>query len=271
MNRPAILVVFLALALGCKPSGDRTVRAAVIGGMVTSGMWAELAAAFEKQTGWKVEVVATGPKEVIGPAFRDGKADLLTMHSSDVVTELVAGGFGRNMRPWARNELVLLAPPGDPAGISGMNDGAAALRKIHDGGCQFIDARGSGKRIIAERLWKKAGLDPAGTWIVKDESTSATDLLAFAERRGAYVLCGRIPVLTGKLPPGRMTIAVRGDPDMQRPYVVIEADPANLPGSRTEGARALADFLTGPDGQEFLRRYAATQPLGIPMFFPLSE
>ncbi len=271
--RTILFILVAVLLAGCgKPSPEpRTIRVAVIGGMVMSGMWAELAAQFEHDTGLHLDVVATGPKEVIGPAFREGTADVLTMHSSDVATELVASGFARNLRPWARNELVILAPPGDPAGIIGWQDGAAALRRIAETQSRFIDAKGAGKRIIAEKLWKKSGVEPVGDWMLKDESTSPTDLLAYAERMSAYVLTGRIPVLFGKLPNGGMRIAVHGDPDMQRPYVVLEADPAKIPSARSAAARALGDYLTGPRGQKFLREFASRQPDGIPLFYPLDR
>lgn len=267
-----LVMLMLLLLAGCKPAAEtRTVRVAVIGGMVMSGMWETLSAQFEKDTGVKVELVVCGNKEVIGPEFRKGVADLLTMHSSDVATDLVASGFARNMRPWARNELVILAPPGDPAGVVGWKDGAAALKKIAETKSPFVDAKGAGKRIVAEKLWSKAGIRPTGDWLLADQSNSPTELLAFAERSGAYVLSGRIPVLFGKLPKGGMQIAVEGDPDMQRPYVVIEADPAKFPGARASLARQLSDYLTGPQGQQFLRDAAREQAGGVPLFFPISS
>ena len=60
---------------------------------------------FEAQTGYKVEVVVTGPRPDLDAAMRAGKVDLLTMHSGDITTDLVADGYGVNMRPWTRNEL----------------------------------------------------------------------------------------------------------------------------------------------------------------------
>lgn len=267
-----MLGILLVLSLaGCKPSGgEKSVRVAVIGGMVMSGMWEKLSTQFEKDTGVKIELALCGNKEVIGPAFREGVADVLTMHSSDVATDLVASGFARNMRPWARNELVILAPPGDPAGITGWRDGAAALKRIAETKSHFVDAKGAGKRIIAEKLWSKAGLRPTGEWLLADQSTTPQELLAFAEKNNAYVLTGRIPVLFGKLPKGGMQIAVEGDPDMQRPYVVIEADPGRFPNARTGSARLLSDYLTGPQGQQFLRDVARSQPDGVPLFFPIT-
>ncbi|MBE2204181.1 MAG: substrate-binding domain-containing protein [Chthoniobacterales bacterium] len=270
--RKVLGILLLALVAGCKPSPEpKVVRVAVIGGLVMSGMWDKLSGQFEKDTGVKVVLVISGNKEVIGPAFREGVADVLTMHSSDVATDLVAAGYGQNMRPWARNELVILAPPGDPAGIMGWKDGAAALRRIAETRSRFVDAKGAGKRIIAEKLWSKAGIRPTGEWLLTDQSASPAELLAFAERNGAYVLSGRIPVLFGKLPKGGMQIAVEGDSDMQRPYVVIEANPAKLPGTRSLAARQLSDYLAGPRGQEILKAAARDQPDGKPLLFPITS
>jgi len=44
-------------------------------------------------------------------------------------TNASADGYGINVRPWTRNELSIVGPAGDPAGIRGMTNGAAALRK----------------------------------------------------------------------------------------------------------------------------------------------
>ena len=266
------LLILLCLALaGCGKSSSevRSVRVAVIGGMTMTGMWPRLAALFEAETGIPVELVATGPKEVLVPVFREGRADLLTMHSSDEATSLVADGFGTNLRPWARNEHVIMGPVADPAGIRGLKDGAAALRKIAETRSPFIDAQGGGKRLVSEKLWEKAGIRPIGDWILKDESEVPSDLLRFAETKGAYVICGRIPVLMGKIPRASMEIMVEDDPEMQRPFIVLEADPRRIESANAEGAKKLADFLVGETAQKFLRQYADEQPAGRPLFYPL--
>jgi tungstate transport system substrate-binding protein len=265
-----LLAAALGLAACHKPAAHAPViRVAVIGGMTMTGLWPRLAAQFEADTGLRVELVATGPKDVLTPVFRAGKVDLLTMHSSDQATNLVADGYATNLRPWARNEQVIMGPPGDPAGIRGLRDGAAALRKIAATHSPFIDAQGGGKRLVSELLWEKAGIRPVGDWVLKDESPSSSELLHFAESRGAYAICGRIPVLAGKIPRGHMEIMVQGDPDMQRPFIVIEAAPHRFPSANIAGARRLADYLVSDRGQDFLRRFAQEQPAGVPLFYPL--
>jgi len=134
------------------------VRCAVIGGMTMTGLWQEIVKMFEADSGYHVELVVTGPRPDLDKAMRAGKVDLLTMHSGDITTDLVADGFGVNMRPWTRNELCIVGPPDDPAHVRGMTNGALALRQIAGAKSRFIDfqelAAGNSSTIYARaRAW----------------------------------------------------------------------------------------------------------------------
>lgn len=247
----------------------RTIRVAVIGGMTMTGMWQELATKFEADTGWKTLLVITGPKDVLSVPFKRGEIDLLTMHSADKTTDLVADGYGVNLRPWARNEHTIVGPPSDPAGIRGMKDGAAALKKIAEAHAPFVDFYGPGSREITHKLWQRAGIRPEGDWVLKDESDVPENIVAFAEKKQAYVVVGRLPVTYGKMALGKMEVLVQGDPEMRRPYVVIEVNPKKFPQANAEGARALSDWLTGDPGQKFLLDYGHKSPGGIPLYHPI--
>ncbi len=270
-----ILSVLLFMAVGCgenkkaAPPQNGIVRVAVIGGMTMSGMWPELTIAFEKDTGLKLDLVATGPKAVIAEPFRGGRVDLITLHSSDEATDLVAHGYGINMRPWARNEHTIVGPVDDPAGIRGMKSGAEALKKIAAAKAPFVDFYGPGSREITHKLWQRAGLKPEGDWVLKDESPSPQQIVGFAESKHAYVVVGKIPVINGKIPKGKtMEVLVQGDPDMRRPYVVIEANPSKFRSANASGAKRLADWMAGEKGQAFIRKFGESQPGGIPLFHP---
>jgi len=275
MNRriaSVIIAAALAASNGCTPSPPQqkpVIRVAVIGGMVMTGMWQELAKQFESNTEYRVQLVAAGPKPVLVDAVHKGEADLLTMHSSDEATDLVADGYAVDMRPWARNELVIVGPPDDPVHIKGMTDGAAALRKIAEAHAAYVDFHDAGSRQIAARLWHKAGLEPQGDWVLKDESRIRQEVVTFAEQHHAYVIVGRIPVLKGKMESGSMQILVEGDTEMRRPYVVMIANAKRFPHANVRGAQALADYLTSGKGQRFLKDYAAKQPDGVPLFYPI--
>jgi tungstate transport system substrate-binding protein len=267
---PFIALLACAIPVVAFAEEKRPVRVAVIGGMTMTGLWQELAAKFEADTGWKTELVITGPKDMISEPFKRGEVDLLTMHTSDGTTDLVADGFGTNMRPWARNEHTIVGPSTDPAGIRGMKDGAAALKKIAEARAPFVDFYGPGSRELTQKLWQRAGLKPEGDWLLKDESATPQGVVEFAAKNHAYVVVGRIPVTYGKIPLAGMEVLVQGDPEMRRPFVVIEANAKKFPQNNAAGARVLGDWLVGEKGQRFLLDYGRKSPGGIPLFYPVN-
>jgi len=255
---------------GSNASGRGVVRSAVIGGMTMTGLWDAISKMFEKETGYQVEVVVTGQRPMLDAALRAGKVDLLTMHSGDITTDLVADGFGMNMRPWTRNELCILGPPSDPAHIRGMTDGAAAFRKIAEARANFVDFQGVGSREMVHTMWRLAGIEPKGDWVLKDDSVTKFNILQFAREHNAYVVVGFIPADTGKMPASGMEILVKGDPVMRRPFIVMEANPKKLPKINSAGARALADFLLSPRVQKFLLEFGKPDSGDEPLFFPVA-
>jgi tungstate transport system substrate-binding protein len=269
-----VLIGVFAFAL-CAPaaaqtvSSNRVVRCAVIGGMTMTGLWPEIVKMFEADSGCHCQLAATGPRPEISQVFRAGKADLLTMHSGDITTDLVADGYGINMRPWTRNELSIVGPTSDPAHIRGMTNGAAALRKIAMAKARFVDFQGIGSRELAHNLWQAAGVEPKGEWVLKDETVSKFDILQFARSNNAYVVVGYIPARLGKMNPAGMEILVQGDPAMRRPFIVMEANPTRFPEANHAGARALSDFLLSPKVQSFLAEFGQRTTGRGPLFHPV--
>ena len=275
-NLIANLALVALLAAGCdKPTapkpqpGSRVVRCAVIGGMTMTGLWPEVVKMFEAETAYRCELIATGPRPEISEPFRAGKADLLTMHSGDITTDLVADGYGINMRPWTRNELSIVGPTNDPAGIRGMTNGAAALRKIAEAKARFVDFQGVGSRELAHNLWRASGVEPKGDWVLKDDTVSKFDILQFARTNNAYVIVGYIPARLGKMNAAGMEILVQGDPAMRRPFIVMEANPKKFPNANHAGARALSDFLLSPRVQTFLAEFGQKTTGRGPLFHPV--
>jgi tungstate transport system substrate-binding protein len=276
----ALLVALLALAVGLaialrhraasqSPSDKRVVRCAVIGGMTMTGLWPQIVKLFEAESGYRCQLVVTGPRPEITEVFRAGKADLLTMHSGDITTDLVADGLAINMRPWTRNELSIVGPTSDPAHVRGMTNGAAALRAIAAAKARFVDFQGVGSRELAHNLWRIAGVEPKGDWVLKDETVSKFDILQYARTNNAYVIVGYIPARLGKMNPAGMEILVQGDPMMRRPFIVMEANPKKFPQANHAGARALSDFLLSPKAQDFLAEFGQKTTGRGPLFHPV--
>ena len=269
-----VLTVTLAIhhhTLAKNSARQKVVRCAVIGGFTMTGLWPEISKMFEAQTGYRVEVVVTGVRPVLDKAIRAGQVDLLTMHSGDITTDIVADGIGVNMRPWTRNELVIVGPTNDPAQIRGMTNGALALKKIAESQSKFVDFEGIGSRELSHTLWRLAGTEPKGDWLIKDDTAiSKWNVLQFCRSNHAYVVVGYIPALTGKMQNDGMEILVKNDPVMRRPYIVMEANPKKFPDANFVGARALSDFLLSSKVQDFLLGFGRDAAGNHPLFFPVA-
>jgi len=129
-----------------------------------------------------------------------------------------------------------------------------------------VDARGIGPRELGNSLWKKAGVDLTGNWVIKDEARSHSNLLKFAEEKNAYLIIGRLPVVTGKLGNHNLMIMVEKDPMMRRPYIVMEANPEMFPAANVKGAKALSDYLLSDKIQNFLNSFGKEKNEGVPQF-----
>ena len=249
---------------------QRPVRVAVINGMIMTGFWQALTERFSKETSIKVELAAAGERPVLDEAFRKGGIDFLTMHSGDITTNLVADGFATGMRPWVLNELVIVGPTADPAGIKGMTDGAAALKQIVARGGKFVDFRDIGSREVFHTIFTKSGLAPDPAWLIQDTASEKRQILIFAGERGAHAIVGSLPVRTGRMPRKDMTTLVEGDPAMRRPYVLMVANPRRYPQANHAGAAALAAFLLNPDTRKFIATFGQGVNGAAPFFFPVA-
>lgn len=252
-----------------RKTNAQTIRCAVIGGMVDTGFWPELAKRFEASTGHAVEVVAQGPKQVIRRAFVDGRADLITMHASDTVINLVADGYGVDPQPWARNDLVIVGPRPDPAGVRGMSDAAEALRKIVESKSNLLIHRSLGAQGVMFDLMAAARVEPDPQHTIVRLDRSDRKMLLVASKERAYTLVGRIPFLNGKIPNRDLLIMVQGDPRLRRPYVVVVASPARSSKPRAAAARRLAEYLRTPETQAWISEYGRGKLDDHPLFFPV--
>jgi tungstate transport system substrate-binding protein len=279
MNRLLMFLSFSALiasgisaAESVNLSSSKPVRVAVIGGMTMTPLWDELQKRFEADTGIRVEVIATGTKPILARTMKEGKVDFLTMHSSDQTSNLVADGYALDLRPWAKNDLVIVGPSGDPAGISGMTNGAAAVKKIAAAQANWLDFQSNGPRETAHTLFAEAGVNMMGSWILKYEHTDTASILHYVKGKNAYMIVGRIPILFGKMEPDSgIKIMVQGDPSMRRPYMEMIANPDRFPDTNLEGARKLSDFLLSDKIQNFLASYDGGIGDGVPIFIPVRQ
>ena len=157
----ALLLCLVAVFL---PAQTGRLRLATTTSTENSGLLAVLLPPFETKTGLKVDVIAVGT----GQALKLGEAgdvDVVLVHARELEDKFVADGFGVNRRDVMHNDFVIIGPPSDPAGVSGMKDGVAALKRIADRGAAFV-SRGdnSGTHVMEQALWQAGGVTPAARW-----------------------------------------------------------------------------------------------------------
>ncbi len=265
--RLGVLAAALLLFPAWSPAAQPEIRVAVVGGIQLCGVWPILAKRAGEVLGMSVVTVSAAPKEVVGPVFERGEADLLLIHASDHTSALLANGMAAPLRAWAQNEHVIVGPPGDPAAVRGAADAVEAMRRIAAAGAPFIAFRNPGSHSLVQELWHSAGISP-GPWVLQDTTTTPRAILALAAEKQAYGLVGHIPVAFGKIPGAGMAVLLAGDPATRRLYVAVEPGPRHpATPERRAAARRLADYLLSPTGQRELA--IADRQAGGPWIYPL--
>ena len=231
-----------------------------------SGLLDYLLPKFEKTTGIRVKVVAVGTGQALRNA-RNGDGDVVLVHAREAEREFVRQGWGVDRRDVMHNDFVIVCPKADPAGIRGMKDAAAALRRIAAKHALFVsrgDDSGTNKKEM--KLWKAAGIDPrkaSGKWYRETGSGMGATLNA-AAGMGACTLTDRGTWISFRNRRD-LAIMVEGDKRLYNPYGVMLVNPARHPTVKEKAARAFIDWLTGPQGQKAIASYRLN---GRQLFFP---
>src|SRR5439155_1147328 len=166
------------------------------------------------------------------------------------------------------NEFLIVGPTGDSAGLRGLSDPVAALRRIAERGALFV-SRGdqSGTHQREQLLWKRAGFSspPRSVWYIESgQGMGAT--LQLADEKHGYTLTDRATYLTwrDKL---QLVPMVEGDSLLYNVYHVLELNPKNASRINVAGGRALADFLVTPETQRLIGEYGKRR-FGRSLFVP---
>ncbi|MXX91494.1 MAG: sulfate transporter [Boseongicola sp. SB0677_bin_26] len=231
-----------------------------------SDLYDHLLPKFEETSGIKVSVVAVGTGQAIRNALNcDG--DVLLVHARPAEEKFVADGGGVERFDVMYNDFVIVGPEADPAGIAGIDDVGAALKRIAEAEAIFA-SRGddSGTHRKERTLWEMTGIDPvlaSGLWYRETGSGMGATLNA-GIGMGGYVMTDRATWITfGNTQDYR--IHVEGDPLLFNQYGVMLINPENCPNVRAEEGQALVDWLISEEGQDAI---ASHRKGGRQLFFP---
>jgi tungstate transport system substrate-binding protein len=249
----AVAVVALSGAQsGASPATPR-LRLATTTSTEQSGLLAAILPAFEKKTGYKVEVVAvgTGASLKIG---EKGDCDVVLVHARALEDAFMASGFGAERRDVMYNDFVILGPASDPARVASAKSAIEAFPLIFAAKASFV-SRGdkSGTDVKEKDLWKASGLVPTGAWY-KEIGQGMSQAILMAEQIGGYTLADRATWLSMKAK-SSLSILNQGDKLLFNPYGIISVSPAKWPSTNIQGATALVDWITGSEGRALISAY----------------
>jgi tungstate transport system substrate-binding protein len=230
-----------------------------------SGLFDALIPPFEKKFDCTVKIIAVGTGQAMRLA-RDGNADVLLVHDREAEEKFVADGFGLKRLDVMHNDFVVVGPGNDPAAISGLQ-AAAALKRIAAVGAFFVsrgDDSGTHKKEL--RLWKSAGLAPAGRWYLESGSGMEATL-RIANEKNAYCLVDRATWLAHQKETAALSLLVQGDAQLFNPYSVIVVAPGKFPWLNAKLAGSFAEFIRSAEGQSIIRDFGRDK-FGSPLFFP---
>jgi len=260
------VVPFLLISCNAQPIQKPDILLVSTTSTQDSGLLDVLLPAFESQSGYRVQLIATGSGQALKIAGQ-GNADVILLHSPDAEKEFVANGFGIDRRLVMHNDFVIVGPPSDPASLHSQPTLDSVFKAIFSAGATFV-SRGdeSGTHVKELAIWTQAGLDPHGQpWYLETgQGQGAT--LSIASEKGAYALTDRGTFLAYKSNVD-LEILYEGDPFFLNVYHVITVNPEKFPNTNLEGAKAFADFITSAKGQKLIAEFGVGK-YGQPLFFP---
>jgi len=233
-----------------------------------AGLLDSLLPVFERASGYQVRVIAVGSGQALALGRR-GDADVVLAHAPAAERVLVDSGYLLRRRLVMHNDFLIVGPAADPAGLRGLTDARAALRRIAAAGALFV-SRGdqSGTNLLEQQLWKLAAIaPPAGgdAWYLEaGQGMAAT--LQMADEKRAYTITDRATYLAWR---DRLQLVplAQGDSVLLNVYHVMEVNPRNAPRVNATGAHALAEWLVAPAAQRLIGAFGMSR-FGQSLFVP---
>jgi tungstate transport system substrate-binding protein len=250
----ALLLVLLSLSAFAQTPKQPRLRLATTTSTEQSGLLAAILPVFEKETGYRVEVVAvgTGASLKLG---QNGDADVVLVHARALEDAFMAAGWGLDRKDVMYNDFIVLGPAADPASLAASTGAVDAFSRIFKTASVFV-SRGdaSGTDVKEKDLWKAAGLAPKGLAWYREAGQGMSQVIMMAGELDGYTLADRATWLAMK-EKSKLRILAQGDKLLFNPYGIIVVNPAKWPATNVDGAKALSDWITGPEGRALIAGY----------------
>ena len=233
-----------------------------------SGLLDTLIPLFEKQTGYKVKVVAVGSGQAMQMG-QQGNADVLLVHSPAAELSFMSQQYGKDRFLVMHNDFLIVGPAADPAHIKGDASAVDAFRRIAAAKAPFIsrgDNSGTNAKELA--LWKSAGVDPVTTkpsWYVQTGQGMGASL-TIASAKAAYTLTDRATFLATQSTL-KLSLLVEKNNSLLNVYHVITVNSGRWPKVNYAGALDFAKWITSAETQSVIGKFGVDK-YGQPLFVP---
>lgn len=218
-----------------------------------SGLLDYLLPQFEKESGYKVDVIAAGTGKALKMG-ENGDVDLVMTHAPKAEANFVEQGFGIEPHKLMYNDFVIVGPENDPAHVAEQKDIAAVFKQIATQDVTFVsrgDDSGTHKKEMG--IWAQTKIEPNfGGYRSVGQGMGPT--LNMASEMQAYTMTDRGTWLayTNKLD---LKILFQGDNALFNPYQVILVNPERYSTLNVKGAKAFHDWLINAEGQKMINEF----------------
>ncbi|MDV6251020.1 substrate-binding domain-containing protein [Vibrio sp. EA2] len=218
-----------------------------------SGLLDYLLPEFEKDTGYKVDIIAAGTGKALKMG-ENGDVDLVMTHAPKAEGLFVEKGYGIQPRKLMYNDFVIVGPKADPAEIKDDESVLDVFKEIASKDATFIsrgDDSGTHKKEMG--FWAQTKIEPNfGGYRSVGQGMGPT--LNMASEMQGYTMTDRGTWLAyqNKLD---LEILFQGDQMLFNPYQVILVNPERYPTINHKGAQVFSDWLVNQHGQELINSF----------------
>ncbi|MDE1514126.1 MULTISPECIES: substrate-binding domain-containing protein [Vibrio] len=243
----------ILISYSATSADDTRIRLATTTSTYDSGLLDYLLPKFEQDTGYKVDVIATGTGKALKMG-ENGDVDLVMTHAPAAEASFVAAGYGVLPRKLMYNDFVVVGPKDDPASIADHKSIAQVFENIANSGVVFIsrgDDSGTHKKELT--IWAQNKIEPNfGGYRSIGQGMGPT--LNMASEMQAYTLTDRGTWLAynNKLD---LKVLFEGDEQLFNPYQVIIVNPERYPTTQYQAAKVFSDWLVDPKGQQLINQF----------------
>ncbi|RZB38130.1 MAG: tungstate transport system substrate-binding protein [Desulfobacteraceae bacterium Eth-SRB2] len=198
-------------------------------------------------------------------ALKAGTVDMVMVHAPALEQKAVKEGWATMRTLMGSNEFYVVGPKSDPAGISNAKFAPDAYERIAKARAMFF-SRGdnSGTHKKEMKIWKLAGMEPAGNWYVVTGNFMGPTLMRADEGLG-YFMTDSSTFFAKQSKIKNLKILFKGDPILVNVYHALVAWPETHPQKNYALAAKFVRFVSSPEGQKIFREYGKIK-YGAPLY-----